>query len=265
MRATRLSIAIIGCGFGGLGAAIELERNGIRDYVVFERGDGVGGVWRANTYPGAACDVPSPTYSYSFELESEWSQRFGTQAEIKAYLERCAEKYGVLGNIRFNTEVAAATFDERSGSWLVELADGEKQWFDVVIMAPGQLSRPQIPRVEGIESFTGPQFHSAQWDHGVDLVGKTVAVIGSGASAVQLVPAIVDGVARLHVIQRSPNWVGNKWNHRTNARMKWLLRTVPGLARAQHNIEWLWYESRVPIISRALTPESGHGVCVYAA
>lgn len=257
MRAKTLSIAIIGCGFGGLGAAIELERNGIRNYTVFERGDGVGGVWRANTYPGAACDVPSPTYSYSFELETEWSQRFGSQAEIKAYLERCAAKYGVLAKARFNTEVIAATFDESSGRWLVELAGGEQQWFDVVIAAPGQLSRPKIPDIEGVDSFTGPQFHSAHWDHSVDTTGRTVAVVGSGASAVQLVPAIVDRVEAMHVIQRSPNWVGNKWNHRTNARVKWLLRTIPGLARTQHNIEWMWYESRVPIIFRKFDPLRG--------
>ncbi|WP_327139574.1 flavin-containing monooxygenase [Nocardia sp. NBC_01327] len=248
------SVAIIGCGFGGLGAAIELERHGIGNYTVFEKGDEVGGVWRANHYPGAACDVPSPTYSYSFELETEWSQRFGTQAEIRAYLERCAVKYGVAPKIRSNTEVVAASFDESAGRWLVELADGETQWFDALICATGQLSRPKIPDLPGLESFGGAHFHSAEWDDSVELAGKRVAVVGSGASAVQLVPAIADRVRELHVVQRSPNWIGNKWNHRTSPRLRRLMRTVPGLARAQHNVEWLWYESRVPIIFNGFDP-----------
>lgn len=248
------SVAIIGCGFGGLGAAIELERHGIGTYTVFEKGDGVGGVWRANHYPGAACDVPSSTYSYSFELETEWSQRFGTQHEIRAYLERTAVKYGVAPKISSNTEVIAATFDERCGRWQIELDDGERQWFDAVICATGQLSRPKVPDIEGRETFSGNQFHSAQWDDAVDLAGKRVAVVGSGASAVQIVPAIVDRVDELDVIQRSPNWIGNKWNHKTNPRIRRLLRTVPGLARAQHNLEWLWYEMRVPLIYNRFDP-----------
>ncbi|MGW5113476.1 flavin-containing monooxygenase [Nocardia sp. NPDC004123] len=253
----RPSVAIIGCGFGGLGAAIELERHGITDYTVFEKSDGVGGVWRANHYPGAACDVPSPTYSYSFELETEWSQRFGTQAEIRAYLERCSVKYGVAHKIRSNTEVTAAAFDEPSGRWRVTLAGGEQQWFDALICATGQLSRPKIPSLDGVDTFAGKQFHSAEWDDSVDLTGKRVAVVGSGASAVQLVPAIVDRVEKLHVIQRSPNWVGNKWNHRTSPWIRRVLRTVPGLARAQHNMEWLWYEARVPLIHNWFDPLRG--------
>ncbi|MFI6866403.1 flavin-containing monooxygenase [Nocardia sp. NPDC050406] len=252
-----ISVAIIGAGFGGLAAAIELERHGIGEYTVFERGDGVGGVWRANHYPGAACDVPSPTYSYSFELESEWSQRFGTHGEIRAYLERCAVKYGVAPKVRTNTEVVAASFDEASGRWEVELAGGERHWFDALICATGQLSLPKIPAIDGLDTFAGKNFHSAEWDDSVDLTGKRVAVVGSGASAIQLVPAIVDRVGELHVVQRSPNWVANKWNHKTNPRMRWLIRTVPGLARAQHNLEWLWYETRVPIIFNAFDPLRG--------
>ncbi|NKX86837.1 flavin-containing monooxygenase [Nocardia coubleae] len=248
------SVAIIGCGFGGLAAAIELRRHGIDDYTVFEKGDGVGGVWRANHYPGAACDVPSSTYSYSFELESEWSQRFGTQDEIRAYLERTAAKYGVTPKIRTNSEVVAATFDERTGQWLIELASGRQHRFDAVICATGQLSRPKVPDLPGRDTFQGPQFHSAEWDDSVDLTGKRVAVVGSGASAVQIVPAIVDQVAALHVVQRSPNWIGNKWNHKTSPGIRRLLRTVPGLARAQHNLEWLWYESRVPLIYNRFDP-----------
>ncbi|MFX0578459.1 flavin-containing monooxygenase [Nocardia nepalensis] len=248
------SVAIIGCGFGGLGAAIELERHGITDYIVFEKGDGVGGVWRANHYPGAACDVPSSTYSYSFELESEWSRRFGSQHEIKAYLERCAVKYGVAPKIRSNTEVTAARFDEATGRWRVTLAGSEEHCYDALICATGQLSRPKVPAFPGLDTFAGSQFHSAEWDDTVDLRGKRVAVVGSGASAVQLVPAIADRVAELHVIQRSPNWIGNKWNYRTAAWIRRMMRVVPGLSRAQHNLEWLWYESRVPMIHNWFDP-----------
>ncbi|MFQ6395467.1 flavin-containing monooxygenase [Nocardia sp. KC 131] len=250
MKSSTPRTAIIGAGFGGLAAAMELDRNGLGDYTVFERGDSVGGVWRANSYPGAACDVPSPIYSFSFELESRWSRRFGSQPEIHDYLVRTADKYGVTPKVRFGTEVMAASFDEATGEWLIELAGGETQRFDAIICATGQLSRPKIPDVEGREQFSGAQFHSAEWDHDVDLTGKKVAVVGSGASAVQIVPAIADQVAQLHVVQRSAYWVGNKWDHRTSSLLRDLLGTIPGLARLQHNVEWIWYESRAPLISR---------------
>ncbi|MBJ8344737.1 NAD(P)/FAD-dependent oxidoreductase [Antrihabitans sp. YC2-6] len=250
MTTSTPTVAIIGAGFGGLAAAMELDLNGIADYTVFERGDSVGGVWRANTYPGAACDVPSPIYSFSFELESEWSQRFGSQPEIHAYLQRTADKYKVTPKIRFGTEVVSASFDESAARWRIELADGEVQHFDALICATGQLSRPKIPNLEGMDRFAGDQFHSAEWNHDVDLTGKKVAVVGSGASAVQIVPAIADQVSDLHVVQRSAYWVGNKWDHQTNPLIRSMLRRVPGLARLQHNVEWVWYESRAPLISR---------------
>ncbi|WP_194820147.1 NAD(P)/FAD-dependent oxidoreductase [Nocardia sp. XZ_19_385] len=254
MKSSIPRVGIIGAGFGGLAAAMELDRNGLGDYIVFERGDSVGGVWRANSYPGAACDVPSPIYSFSFELESDWSRRFGSQPEIHDYLVRTADKYGVTPKIRFGTEVIAASFDEDAGQWQVRLAGGETHRFDALICATGQLSRPKIPDVEGREEFSGIQFHSAEWIHGVDLVGKKVAVVGSGASAVQIVPAIADQVGELHVVQRSAYWIGNKWDHRTNPVLRRLLGTIPGLARLQHNIEWIWYESRAPLISRKAYP-----------
>lgn len=249
MVETTPAVAIIGAGFGGMAAAIELGRHGIDSYTVFEKGDSVGGVWRANSYPGAACDVPSPIYSFSYELETEWSSRFGAQPEIHDYLQRTADKYGVTAKTRFNTEVVAATFDETTARWRVELAGGEVLESDAVICATGQLSRPKIPDLDGRATFAGAQFHSAEWDHSVDLTGKRVAVVGSGASAVQIVPAIVDEVGELHVVQRSPNWVANKYDHRSHSVIRALMRRVPGLARLQHNVEWLWFESRVPIIS----------------
>ncbi len=246
------SVAIIGAGFGGLAAAIELRRNGFDQCVVFERAEDVGGVWRANAYPGAACDVPSPTYSFSYELETRWSARYGTQPEIQRYLRRCADRYGITPRIRFRSEVRSAAFVD--GRWELELVDGQRHVFDVLVCATGQLSRPRIPELPGRASFAGPQFHSAEWDPAVSVRGKRVAVVGSGASAVQLVPAIVDEVRELHVIQRSPNWVANKYNHRTSGALHRVLRAVPGLARLEHNMEWLWFEARVPLIYTALDP-----------
>ncbi|MEV0248636.1 NAD(P)/FAD-dependent oxidoreductase [Nocardia sp. NPDC050712] len=254
MTSKAVSVAIIGAGFGGLAAAMELDRNGMHDYTVFERGDSAGGVWRANSYPGAACDVPSPIYSFSAHLETEWSRRFGTQPEIHRYLQRTADTHGVTRKIRFGAEVVAATFEPEAARWRVELEDGEVNHFDVLICATGQLSRPALPELDGMADFAGAQFHSAQWDHGVDLTDKRVAVVGSGASAVQIVPAIADRVAELHVVQRSAYWVGNKWDHRTNRIARTLLRRVPGLARLQHNAEWLWYEARAPFIARWAEP-----------
>ncbi|NNH68517.1 NAD(P)/FAD-dependent oxidoreductase [Nocardia uniformis] len=254
MTSRAVSVAIIGAGFGGLAAAIELDRHGIHDYTVFERGDSAGGVWRANSYPGAACDVPSPIYSLSYALETEWSRRFGTQPEIHRYLVHTADQYGVTPRIRFNTDVTSAAFDEESGRWRVETADGAITHFDALICATGQLSRPKLPELEGMDTFGGVQFHSAEWDHSVDLTGKRVAVVGSGASAVQVVPAIVDQVEKLSVVQRSAYWVGNKWDRRTNPTVRRLLGTIPGLARWQHNLEWLWYESRAPFVARWAEP-----------
>ncbi|WP_107655567.1 flavin-containing monooxygenase [Nocardia suismassiliense] len=252
MTGSTPTVAIIGAGFGGLAAAIELGRNGIHSYRVFERGDSAGGGWRANTYPGAACDVPSPAYCFSYELETEWSARYGSQPEIHRYLQRCADKYGVTPKISFDTEVTAAAFVD--GCWRLTFADGDSQEFDALICATGQLSRPKIPQLPGLDTFAGNQFHSAQWDHSVQLSGKRVAVVGSGASAVQLVPAIVDEVAELHVVQRSPYWVGNKYNHRGDGLMHRLVHRIPGLARLQHNAEWLWYELRVPMIFNRADP-----------
>jgi cation diffusion facilitator CzcD-associated flavoprotein CzcO len=252
---TRTStIAIIGAGFGGLAAAIELERAGIDTYTVLERSDGVGGVWQANTYPGAACDVPSVIYQFSYALKADWSRRFGSQREIRSYLEQVAAETGVLDHVRFGCDVVAATFDEDAAQWTIELASGERLEVDVLICATGQLSRPRIPDVPGRDSFAGAQFHSAQWDHGVDIRGKRVAVVGGGASAIQIVPAIADAVEHLTVVQRSPSWVVNKYDWRPTRLEKWLSRRVPGLLRLYHNAMWLWFESRYPFVLRRLDP-----------
>jgi cation diffusion facilitator CzcD-associated flavoprotein CzcO len=198
---------IIGAGFGGLGAARALRQQGIDDITILERADAVGGVWRDNTYPGAACDVPSPLYSWSWSLNPTWSHRYSPQAEILDYLERAAGDAGLLDLVRTGQQVASATYDDEAASWKVVTTDGTAYDADVVISAVGQLSDPVIPELPGRETFAGPAFHSARWRHDVPLEGTRVAVIGTGASAIQFVPAIVDRVGSMTVFQRSAPYV----------------------------------------------------------
>lgn len=201
------SVAVIGTGFGGMAAVIELKKRGFDDIVVFEKSDDVGGVWRENTYPGAACDVPSPFYSFSFEPNPRWPHRFSRQPAILDYMRLVADKYDVRRHVRFGTEVTAASFDADAGKWTVELSTGDPVVVDVLVSAVGQLSRPSYPDIEGADSFDGPVFHSAEWDHDVDLSGKRVAVIGTGASAIQFVPEIQPQVEHLTVFQRTPPYI----------------------------------------------------------
>ncbi|MFD9700960.1 flavin-containing monooxygenase [Lentzea sp. NPDC059081] len=192
-------VVVIGAGFGGLGVALSLRRAGFERFTVLERADDVGGVWRDNTYPGAACDVPSSLYSYSFFPNLSWPRRYAAQPDILAYLRRTAEV--VRDRIRFGAEVVAATFDD--GRWRVELAGGEVVEADVLVSAVGQLNRPSTPDLPGLADFAGPVFHSARWRHDVDLRGKRVAVVGTGASAAQFVPKIQPVAGHLTVFQRS--------------------------------------------------------------
>jgi cation diffusion facilitator CzcD-associated flavoprotein CzcO len=215
------SVVVIGAGFGGIGVAIVLRRAGFTDITILEKADGIGGVWRDNTYPGAACDVPSSLYSYSFAPNRTWPRRYSEQPDILAYLRRTAEAEGVLDRVRFGAEVTGASFDEGDGVWHVDIAGGETVTADVLIPAVGQLSRPVVPDLPGAASFAGPAFHSARWDHDVDLTGKRIAVIGTGASAVQFVPRIQPSAAHVTVFQRSAPYVVPKpdrayrpWHHR---------------------------------------------------
>ncbi|BDU02587.1 flavin-containing monooxygenase [Nocardia sputorum] len=204
---TTPSIIIIGAGFGGLGMALELRRAGVDTFTILERATDLGGVWRENTYPGAACDVPSPLYSFSYESKSDWPRRFSEQRDIHAYMRGVADKHGLRRFIRFGNEVTDAEFDERTGRWTVRTADGAQLTADVLIPAVGQLSRPALPNIPGIDTFTGPAFHSAEWDHDVDLTGKRIACIGTGASAIQYIPRIQPDAAHLTLFQRSAAWV----------------------------------------------------------
>lgn len=246
---TEPRIAIIGAGFGGLAAAIELRRAGIDAFTIYERASEVGGVWQANSYPGAACDVPSVTYQFSYELNGDWSRRFGTQAEIRDYLRAVAIRRGVRERVRFDTEVRELRWDEQRAVWSLTLADGGRAEAEIVICAPGQLSNPNIPQVPGQDEFAGVQFHSAQWDHDVGLRGRRVVVVGGGATAIQVVPAITGQVEHLTVLQRSPSWVVGKWDRRP----AWIERRR-SLQRAYHNATWLWYEARYPAVLRWTRP-----------
>jgi cation diffusion facilitator CzcD-associated flavoprotein CzcO len=237
-----MRVGIVGTGFAGLGIAIELQRAGIRDYTLFEKADDLGGVWRENTYPGAGCDIPSPLYSFSYEPHSSWPRRFSLQSDIHEYMKNTAKKYGVDEHIRFGTEVTSAEFDERTGCWQVSTASGESFEFDVFIPAVGQLSRPSMPDIPGIESFTGRSFHSALWDHDHDLAGRRVAVIGTGASAIQFVPKIQPLVASLTLFQRSapyllpkPDRQYHRWQHE-------LFRLVPPVQQVGRVSIWAFCE-----------------------
>ncbi|MEU0487258.1 NAD(P)/FAD-dependent oxidoreductase [Streptosporangium sp. NPDC006013] len=237
-------IAIIGAGFGGLCMAIQLEKAGIRSYTIFEKGDNVGGTWRDNTYPGAGCDIPSHLYSFSFEKYSSWTRRFPEQPEILGYLERCADKYGVRSRLRLNTAVVAATFEESLGKWRVRTAAGD-ELFDVVVSAVGQLNQPRLPDIPGMSTFNGAAFHSARWDHSVDLTGRRVAVIGSGSSAAQLIPKVAEVADHLDVFQRTPNWVIPKADAVFGSGARAAFRYVPFLQRAYR--EWIYRYAEITL------------------
>ena len=202
-----VSVGVVGAGFGGVGMGIRLRQEGIEDFTIFERGDTVGGVWRANTYPGAACDVPSHLYSFSFAHGSNWSRRYAPQPEILDYLEEVTDRYGVRPHMRFQEEATEARFDPDRGKWALRTDTGETHEFDLLVTACGQLTRPATPHVEGLDEFQGKVFHSAEWDHSHDLTGSRVAVFGTGASAIQFVPRIAPLVDELTIYQRTAPWI----------------------------------------------------------
>lgn len=208
----RTGVAILGTGFSGLGMAIRLKQQGYDDFVVLERADDVGGTWRDNTYPGCACDVPSHLYSFSFAPNPLWSRAYSPQSEIWEYLRRCAQRFGIMPHIRWNSELLDATWDERELCWRIMTTQGRIA-ADVLIFGNGPLSEPSLPGIPGIEQFAGTLFHSARWDHGHDLSGEQVAVIGTGASAIQFVPQIQPRVGRLTLFQRTPPWIIPRLDH----------------------------------------------------
>jgi 4-hydroxyacetophenone monooxygenase len=230
------NVVVIGAGMSGILAAIRLQDAGI-PYLVIEKNDAVGGTWYENTYPGCRVDIANHFYSYSFEPNHDWSHFYSEQPELHRYFEECVDKYGVREHIRFETEVVRAQFDEAAGDWsvVVRARDGVEDTLraNVVISAVGQLNRPMIPPIEGLDTFAGPSFHSADWDDSVELEGKRVAVVGSGASALQLVPEVAERAEQLYVIQRSPAWMfpNPQYHSEVSPETQWLLKHLPYYAR----------------------------------
>ena len=205
-----MRFVMIGAGMAGVLSGIRLHEAGYDDWVIYEKGDSVGGTWRENTYPGLSCDVPSHIYSYAFEPNPDWSHRFAPGAEIRAYFEGVARKYDVLPRIEFDTEVESLAF--RNGRWQVTLKDGRRDEADVVIAATGVLHHPMIPAIPGLEDFEGACFHSARWDHSVPLDGERIGVIGTGSTAIQITGALVPRASKFSLFQRTPQWVGPQEN-----------------------------------------------------
>ena len=257
---TDTRIIIIGSGFAGIGMAIRLKAAGVHDFVILERAADLGGVWRDNSYPGCACDVESHLYEFSFAPNPDWSRRFSPSAEIWAYLRDCAERFGVLPHVRINETVTDATWDDGAARWRVT-STGGAYTASVLVAATGALSEPRLPDLPGIDQFQGPVFHSARWDHGVDLTGKRVAVLGTGASAVQFVPAIQPRVGRLVLFQRTPGWVIPRHDRATPSAAKSLFRRLPVAQRIFRGQIHLYHETlgigfRHPAVMRVLSQKA---------
>ena len=229
-------VAIVGAGFSGLAMAIQLKKAGRHDFVILEEADAVGGTWRENTYPGCACDIPSHLYSFSFEPNPRWSRQYPLQQEIWDYLKFCALKYRIKPHIRFGTRVTAAEFDDDSATWLLTTGSGDTVRARALVGAFGPLHEPAIPDLPGLSSFAGRQFHSAQWDHDHDLTGRRVAVIGTGASAIQFIPQIAERAAQVRIFQRTPPWVMPKPDRRISRFEQVLFRLFPSTQRAFRNL-----------------------------
>ena len=249
-RPTHHEFVLIGAGFAGLGMAIALRKAGIEDFVILEKSDEVGGVWRDNRYPGAACDVPSHLYSFSFEPNPRWSRVFATQPEILDYLRHCARKYDLARHLRFGCELASARFDDEAGRWHLTLRDGRILSATTLVSGVGQLSRPVTPAIPGLETFAGPSFHSARWDPALELGDRRVAVIGTGASAIQFVPAIAPRVRSLDVFQRSPAYLMTRPDRAYSRLEKAIHAHVPGAMRLHRLWIYAKYESRALAFTR---------------
>lgn len=230
---------IIGTGFSGLGMAVALEKAGERDFILLERAAEVGGTWRDNTYPGCACDIPSHLYSFSFEQNPGWSRSYSGWKEIWDYLIGCSKKYGLRDRIRFSKNVTQMRYDDEAHQWRIFTADGATVTARYVVAATGPLLEPIIPKVDGLDAFDGPVIHSGRWDHDIDLSGKRVAVVGTGASSIQIIPALAPKVGRLGVFQRTPPWVLPRNDYENSDGRKTLFRRSSTINRAyRHSLYW---------------------------
>lgn len=226
-------IAIIGAGMSGIATVVKLQKAGYSDLTVFEKTDRVGGTWRENTYPGLSCDIPSRWYCFSFALKADWQHRYSYGPDIQAYLESVARDFGVTDKVKFDTAVTDLVYE--SPCWRLTTSTGVCEQFDIVIAATGLLHRPAYPNIEGLDSFEGACFHSARWDHSVDLAGRRVGIVGTGSTACQIVGAITDQVSEMHVFQRTPHWVAALPQKTYSATWNRFLATFPFLQRVVYN------------------------------
>jgi len=241
-----IATAIIGAGFAGIGAAIRLKDQGITDFALFERGSRVGGTWRDNTYPGAACDIPSRLYSYSFAPNPDWSHTYSGSAEILGYIDNMVESFGIAPHIRFEHNVSGISYDADAGEWTIALDDREAVRAKAVIVASGPLANASFPNIPGIEDYEGHKIHSARWDHNYDFTGKKVAVVGTGASGVQIIPELVKVAESVKVFQRTPGWVLPRLNTATGGWLKKIYKDVP-LAEKLMRSAWFWGHESVAV------------------
>jgi cation diffusion facilitator CzcD-associated flavoprotein CzcO len=250
VRTVPRRIAIIGAGFSGLCLGIQLKRAGFHSFTIFEKAGRPGGTWRDNTYPGAACDSPSFAYCYSFEQKTDWTRKWSGQDEILGYLDHCVEKYELGPHLRLGVEIASARFDEERSVWTLRTRSGEAVEAEVLVSGVGQLNRPSLPDIEGLDRFRGPCFHSARWDHEAVLDGKRVAVIGNAASAIQFVPEVAARAERLYVFQRSANWMLPRQDRPFTETEKRRFGRHPLLARLYRWWIWASFEARWPVFLR---------------
>lgn len=244
---SHVRIAIVGSGFGGLGMAIKLKEEGIEDFAILERHGDVGGTWHANTYPGCQCDIPSHLYSFSFEPNPEWSRTYATQPEIWRYLRGVAERYGLIEHIRFDCEMQSATWDDETGVWRLETPRGPLT-AELLVNAPGGLSSPSVPDIEGLGEFGGRILHTAEWDGDYDFAGKRIAVVGTGASAIQAVPELQPQVEQLTLFQRTPPWVVPHRDRPITSLERRLYRRFPALQRLVRSAVYWRNEMLVPAL-----------------
>ncbi len=243
---------IVGAGFSGIGAGILFDKAGLGDYLIVDAADGPGGTWYWNTYPGIAVDIPSFSYQFSFEQSPDWSRVYAPGSELRAYAEHCVDKYGLRSRIRFRTAVRAARFDERDSLWRVDLDSGDQLTARFLINAAGVMTKPKIPDIEGLGTFAGPAMHTARWDHTVDLSGKRVAVIGTGASAVQVIPELAPIVKQLKVFQRTPIWCFPKLDAPMSRAARLAMR-VPGGKTVQRMLSQAFVEFTFPLAANYFT------------
>jgi cation diffusion facilitator CzcD-associated flavoprotein CzcO len=235
-----LEVAVVGTGFAGLGMGIRLKKAGITNFRIFEKASDIGGTWRDNTYPGCGCDIKSQLYSYSYEPYAQWSNVYATQGQIHEYIRHCARKYGMYPYIAFNSGIVGAAYDEQRGEWRLEIEGGRSVRAKSVVAAPGPFSAPADPHIAGTDSFLGERIQTANWRHDVDLKGKRVGLIGTGATAVQVGPAIVDQLQHLTVFQRTPNWIMPRMDREISAREKTLIAKLPiAMKAARLSNYWL--------------------------